>query len=633
MNKKAILIAAGLVGAIGVTSVASAMEFDVYGSIRAGVHIPTSDDAMTSNHGTDKRGVAVAETEVQTQEDDRDEGRLFVLESDTRYIPTANAALTVKHSDGPYTYTPTGTTTAMTVATIQELVTLQTAAETALATPRTDVVTADAGVVTADAGVVTADADVVTADAAVAAADAAVAAADATALAAAQAAKVEADAAKVEADAAKVAADAAKVAADEAKVAADEAIKAPQLAYDNAKADYEAAVMVELATRDAAVQARVDAVAAVVVAETALVTAEENLAWANEIKDDRKVVNPTPQLTLVEGTTGWNWGVGNAGDRIGIKGTQDLGNGMSAGFVFERGTDNSGALNRRHQNAWIKAGWGKLTLGQQGNPYRSVANWDQSYWLGGSAHSLGGYNVDGGSRLNGIRYDGGSGPFSISVMGTAAANDEGQSAYKTRVNAVNGTTIDQNNHIVLTHPEVERVDGIDSIVVAAHYNLGSATINLGLRTNSLESNELDSEYSNTALSANGSAGALDWYVGYAMNSDNYTAPSREDIGTVAGTAGADYVSQRYVAQDATTLGLFLSWGLSERNAVYLEYEGVTQDGTDAALGDLGLTATLLGYWHTLGPNTTFFAEYASRDTESDLTADSNTILAVVKVDF
>ena len=187
-----------------------------------------------------------------------------------------------------------------------------------------------------------------------------------------------------------------------------------------------------------------------------------------------------------------------------------MGNGMSAGFVFERGADKAGTLNRRHQNAWIKAGWGKLTLGQQGNPYRSVANWDQSYWLGGSAHSLANYNVDGGSRLNGIRYDGGSGPFSISVMGTAAANDEGQSAYKTRVNAVNGTTINQDNHIVLTHPEVERVDGIDSIVVAAHYNLGSATINLGLRTNSLESNELDSEYSNTALSANGSAGALDW---------------------------------------------------------------------------------------------------------------------------
>ena len=304
---------------------ASAMEFDVYGSIRAGVHIPTSDDAMTSDHDTDGLDAATAETAVQTQKDNRDEGRLFVLESDARYIPTANAALTVKHSEGPYTYTPTDTTTAMTVDTIQELVDLQSTAEMALIPLRMAVETADADVETADAAVETADADVETADADVATADAAVAAADAAALAAAQADKVVADAAKVVADAAKVAADLAKVAADLAKTAADDAIETPQETYDNAKADYEAAVMVELATRDAAVQARADAVDAVAAAETDLVTATENLAWANEIKDDRKVVNPTPQLTLVEGTTGWNWGVGNAGDRIGIKGTQDFG--------------------------------------------------------------------------------------------------------------------------------------------------------------------------------------------------------------------------------------------------------------------------------------------------------------------
>ena len=49
MNKQSILIIAGLMGAIGVTSVASAMEFQLYGSVRAGVHIPTTGDVMKSD--------------------------------------------------------------------------------------------------------------------------------------------------------------------------------------------------------------------------------------------------------------------------------------------------------------------------------------------------------------------------------------------------------------------------------------------------------------------------------------------------------------------------------------------------------------------------------------------------------
>ena len=356
-----------------------------------------------------------------------------------------------------------------------------------------------------------------------------------------------------------------------------------------------------------------------------------------------------------EGTSAWEWGVGNAGDRIGIKGSEDLGNGISAGFVFERGTDDDNELNRRHQNAWInKAGWGKFTFGQQGNPYRNVANWDQAYWLGGRGHV-----GDGGTRLNGIRYDRGFGPFSISVMGTASP-DIGveQIARTTKVNyadpANNAANNIAANHILLTHPEVESVDGLDSVIVAAHYKIGNAatinlgpvtinlgldTINLGVRYNSVESNRLGTEvggqYSNAALSANGSAGVLDWYIGYAMSSDNYKDHTMEGAGTAPDdTAAAEaYISKRFVAQDAATLGLYLSWSLDESNLVYLEYESVSQDGTDEALGDLGLTAALLGYSRSISPNSTFFVEYASRDRESELSADTSAILAVIKVDF
>ena len=354
-----------------------------------------------------------------------------------------------------------------------------------------------------------------------------------------------------------------------------------------------------------------------------------------------------------EGTSAWDWGVGNAGDRIGIKGSGDLGNGISAGFVFERGTDDDNELDRRHQNAWIKAGWGKLTYGQQDNPYRNVANWDQAYWLGGSGHV-----GDGDSRLNGIRYDGGFGPFSISVMGTESFDDETQDSRQTQVRYVDAPNDDgtsNRQYILLNHPEVESVDGFDSVIVAAHYKISNAaTINLGVRYNRVESNRLGTEvngdneplgqYSNAALSANGSAGALDWYVGYAMSSDNYKAHAMHHFGLfprndtfrigVSSTADAEaYISKRFVPQDAATLGLFLSWSLDESNLVYLEYENVSQDGADEALGDLGRTAALLGYSRSISPNSTFFVEIASRDHESELTADTSAILAVIKVDF
>ena len=332
-----------------------------------------------------------------------------------------------------------------------------------------------------------------------------------------------------------------------------------------------------------------------------------------------------------------------------------MGNGISAGFVFERGTDDDNELDRRHQNAWInKAGWGKFTFGQQDNPYRNVANWDQAYWLGRrEENSLGGHVGDGGSRLNGIRYDRGFGPFSISVMGTASP-DIGveQDDRETKVNYTDADNIHADNRIILNHPEVESVDGLDSVIVAAHYKIGNAatinlgpvtinlgldTINLGVRYNSVESNRLGTEvggqYSNAALSANGSAGVLDWYIGYAMSSDNYKAHTMEGEGTATGTAAEAYISKRFVAHDAATLGLFLSWSLDESNLVYLEYESVSQDGTDEALGDLGRTAALLGYSRSISPNSTFFVEYASRDRESELSADTSEILAVIKVDF
>ncbi len=343
-----------------------------------------------------------------------------------------------------------------------------------------------------------------------------------------------------------------------------------------------------------------------------------------------EVVNPNPTKSAGDkSTSAWDFGTFKAGSRFGVKGSEDLGNGLSAGFKIERGLGADG-FTLRHQNAWLKGGWGTLTIGQQGNPYRNAANWDQSWWIGGANR----YD-DGGSRINGIRYDSNfDGPFSFSLMATAGDGDGAVEEKVILVNDAKGTTIDTDTNLrtTVTLPAIQDEDGIDSFVAAGHYNIGDvATVNLGFRVNNQEHNVPGESYDNTVISVNGVVGPFDWYVAYEENDDNFKRPSLS--GGTDGSDGRSYVAKRFKAQDAETLGVFLSLKLGESDKVYFEYEDSSVDGADENLGGLDKDAILVGYSHKIGPSTSFIVEYASVDNESDFTADTDTLLAFLKVDF
>ena len=269
-------------------------------------------------------------------------------------------------------------------------------------------------------------------------------------------------------------------------------------------------------------------------------------------------------------------GVDNFGSRIGIKGSEDLGNGLSAGFRFERSTDSPGGLSRRHENVWLQGSWGKLTLGQTDNAYRDAANWDQSWWLGGQLRV-----DDGGSRLNGIRYDSNfAGPFSFSLQATA--DDQ-------------GSTDDQ--------------DGIERFIATAHLDIGDvATINLGSVSNENETPTEDNLGSDQfVISANGSVGGLGWYVGYEDGDSNVDENGDHEL-----------------------VGVFLGHAVGEGNYLYAEFEDLIFDDKDEADAD----AFLLGYSHKIGPGTTFIAEYATNEKEGiNGDVETDTIWIGIKVDF
>ena len=351
-------------------------------------------------------------------------------------------------------------------------------------------------------------------------------------------------------------------------------------------------------------------------------------------------------------------GHGHFGSRIGIKGSEDLGNGAEAGLRWETAVGADGSLENddadktlgRLANVWYSGAFGKITIGQQNNPYRNAANWDQSWWYGGNNR----YG-DGGSRLQGVRYDGEAGAFNFSVMATAENKntDKAGGAYVVSGHsavaagtALNIAVAEGKFSRTYTTKEVESETSLDSIIATGHYDMGVATINLGYRTNNVESNELGSSYDNFVISANGVLDALDWYIAFESNTDNFSGATKGDLGGAYVDANAitdnekaavgeiDAFGDEYFAgQDVSTIGLFLGYNISDVSKVYFEWEDSANDGIDRAGDNLDKTATLLGFSRSFGPNTSFIAEYVAVDNGSEYQADTSTLVGQLKVDF
>ena len=361
----------------------------------------------------------------------------------------------------------------------------------------------------------------------------------------------------------------------------------------------------------------------------------------------------------------WDWGFDlPAYSRIGIEGKQDIGNGMTSGFHWETeilGAGDTG--DGRLANVWVEGAAGRLTVGQQENPYRNAAHWDQAWFLGGNNR----YG-DGGTRLQGARLDGGTGKFRFSVMATAEETNQGEVNIDivgvqpsfTHPPGTRGNEPAQNR---VTFDEANET-GIDSWMTTLHYTVDHDyvdAINMGYRSDYAGATAVGESYDNFVVSANGHYGAWEWYAGWERNSDNAIAKrevvARADVSlltpgqlppgltedawraNLAAAAAADEsrvndATDAYAnAQDTKTLGLFLAYNLNEGSKVYFELEDTANSGVDVVGDNLDKTAALLGYSLRLGRHSTFIAEYLSLDYNSELEADSGALLGVFKVDF
>ncbi len=96
------------------------------------------------------------------------------------------------------------------------------------------------------------------------------------------------------------------------------------------------------------------------------------------------------------------WQVANNSSRLGVRGFEDLGNGLSAIYQYEFGVDVTGDTNYFNSNRprWVglKGGWGAVTLGTQWTPYYNVVGITDTFQSGQSFN----YYLRGDTSAEGI---------------------------------------------------------------------------------------------------------------------------------------------------------------------------------------------------------------------------------------
>ena len=164
--------------------------------------------------------------------------------------------------------------------------------------------------------------------------------------------------------------------------------------------------------------------------------------------------------------------------RIGVRVSNDLGNGMTAGAHVEKRLDR---WRTRHQNVWLEGAVGRITLGQQSSPYYGAVSWDGTNFTGGT------WDHNGiGSRQSGVSFKsnlGGPFDFGAMILDSTAANGFSE-------------------------------DAVDEYQIAASFDIGEfATLGLGY-----VGRDDDGPYE-TGGTLGGSAGGMSWKIGYQTVED------------------------------------------------------------------------------------------------------------------
>ena len=247
--------------------------------------------------------------------------------------------------------------------------------------------------------------------------------------------------------------------------------------------------------------------------------------------------------------------------RFGIRGEEDLGNGLAAVYQYEfrvnadRGSIRADADAQRLTYVGLKGGFGQITAGSiWGTWINTVGTYlDPTYTLGYfgySTYASADYRIE-----SAIQYSGNFGPLSISADVQIDGNKAGD-------------------------------DNIDRWVVGANYNTGPVTVGVAYDEERLADQDAagnniegDDTHTRTGVALSYDAGQFTLNLGW-INSDNEQNDTDRDFWTING---------RYKLNDS--------------NNVYLSYWN--GDGDD---DDVDGDGVVLGYYHSLSARTKLYFE-------------------------
>ncbi len=261
-----------------------------------------------------------------------------------------------------------------------------------------------------------------------------------------------------------------------------------------------------------------------------------------------------------------------SGNRLGFKGSEDLGGGLKAnfqlenGFNLDTGTQRQGALFGRQAWVGLSGGFGSVSLGRQYDPLFIALDTIDPFGTGlsGATTNLMGFGASGDVRVNNsINYTtnnlGGFSATALYGLGEVAGANANNRTYALSGTYANGPVTavlaySNNNNATNTNTTKEWLLG-------GTYNFGVATAHLGYES---EKNDTGSDY-------------RDWMVGVS-------AP----VG--AGTVLASFINKddRSAANNrgAKQYALGYTYALSKRTNLYTSYAHIKNDaGATWVVGD------------------------------------------------
>lgn len=327
------------------------------------------------------------------------------------------------------------------------------------------------------------------------------------------------------------------------------------------------------------------------------------------------------------------WDVYNNSSRLGVRGEEDLGAGLSAIYQYEFGVDTTEGGNwNSNRPKWVGLkgdSWGAVTLGTQWTPYYNVMGisdifnssrlFDQNTGYLGSKF---GTRLDNSVMYSSPNWSGFSFQGMLVMNGDIGADDASTPEELSYCDANNKLPCDLSN-------------GIDMYQIGASYKNGPWFA--GATYMSLEGDDFNGYFDATdyvGLRKTRPSWDGDMFgVAFGYNQGPFAVTFNYETGDAQSLFFDD--ADNYYLTGAYTFGnsvIRAAYGYTDpdKSRVYYYADGAR---TDAYVKQDNISTYILGYQYNFSKRTRVWAEYGYSDTDSDLIGNKQMVSLGTRVDF